>query len=151
MVHGGLAQPYSNTARDAPPVAVSRVAAANSPWHVHRSQRNRSVPVTSFPCRPTCTATTALDTRTLLPQVAISAVPFSGHPVLAISSSKLWSRSASVINLSSSVTWSCPSKSIFSSPEPERGNPSLVLAALKQTFAHRLLRETRANSGTQAN
>jgi putative transposase len=25
--------------------------------------------------------------------------------------------------------------------EPERGNPSLVLAALKQTFAHRLLRE----------
>jgi putative transposase len=25
--------------------------------------------------------------------------------------------------------------------EPERGNPSLVLAALKQTFAHRLLRD----------
>jgi REP element-mobilizing transposase RayT len=35
--------------------------------------------------------------------------------------------------------------------EPERGNPSLVLAALKQTFAHRLLRELRANSGAQAN
>ena len=33
--------------------------------------------------------------------------------------------------------------------EPERGNPSLVLAALKQTFAHRLLRELRANGGTQ--
>ena len=33
--------------------------------------------------------------------------------------------------------------------EPERGNPSLVLAALKQTFAHRLLRELRANAGTQ--
>jgi putative transposase len=33
--------------------------------------------------------------------------------------------------------------------EPERGNPSLVLAALKQTFAHRLLRELRANVGTQ--
>ena len=31
--------------------------------------------------------------------------------------------------------------------EPERGNPSLVLAALKQTFAHRLLRELRAKTG----
>jgi putative transposase len=35
--------------------------------------------------------------------------------------------------------------------EPERGNPSLVLAALKQTFAHRLLRELRAQTGAQAN
>jgi putative transposase len=33
--------------------------------------------------------------------------------------------------------------------EPERGNPSLVLAALKQNFAHRLLRELRVNSSTQ--
>ena len=33
--------------------------------------------------------------------------------------------------------------------EPERGNPSLVLAALNQTFAHRLLREFRAKSGAQ--
>ena len=32
--------------------------------------------------------------------------------------------------------------------EPERGNPSLVMAALKQTFAHRLLREL-ARSGAQ--
>jgi len=32
--------------------------------------------------------------------------------------------------------------------EPERGNPSLVMAALKQTFAHRLLREV-AKSGVQ--
>ena len=31
--------------------------------------------------------------------------------------------------------------------EPERGNPSLVMAALKQTFAHRLLRELRAKNG----
>ncbi len=31
--------------------------------------------------------------------------------------------------------------------EPERRNPSLVLAALKQTFAHRLLRELRAKAG----
>jgi putative transposase len=30
--------------------------------------------------------------------------------------------------------------------EPERGNPSLVMAALKQTFAHRLLREVRGRS-----
>jgi putative transposase len=35
--------------------------------------------------------------------------------------------------------------------EPERGNPSLVLAALKQTFAHRLLRELRAQAGAQTN
>jgi len=35
--------------------------------------------------------------------------------------------------------------------EPERGNPSLVLAALKQTFSHRLLRELRAQTGAQAN
>ena len=34
--------------------------------------------------------------------------------------------------------------------EPERGNPSLVLAALKQTFAHRLLRELRATSQADA-
>jgi putative transposase len=34
--------------------------------------------------------------------------------------------------------------------EPERGNPSLVLAALKQAFAHRLLRELRAKAGAQA-
>ncbi len=40
-------------------------AAANSPWQVHRSQRNRRVPLVSFRCRQTCTATTALDTRTL--------------------------------------------------------------------------------------
>ena len=33
--------------------------------------------------------------------------------------------------------------------EPERGNPSLVLAALKQTFAHRLLRELRAKTGAR--
>jgi putative transposase len=33
--------------------------------------------------------------------------------------------------------------------EPERGNLSLVLAALKQSFAHRLLRELRANPGAQ--
>jgi len=30
--------------------------------------------------------------------------------------------------------------------EPERGNPSLVLAALKQSFAHRLLRELRSKT-----
>ena len=35
--------------------------------------------------------------------------------------------------------------------EPKRGNPSLVLAALKQTFAHRLLREVRAKTGAQTN
>ena len=35
--------------------------------------------------------------------------------------------------------------------EPGRGNPSLVLAALKQTFAHRLLRELRAKAGAQTN
>jgi putative transposase len=33
--------------------------------------------------------------------------------------------------------------------EPERRNPSLVLAALKQSFAHRLLRELRAKTGAQ--
>jgi REP element-mobilizing transposase RayT len=33
--------------------------------------------------------------------------------------------------------------------EPERGNPSRVLAALKQTFAHRLLRELRAKTGAR--
>ena len=33
--------------------------------------------------------------------------------------------------------------------EPDRGNPSLVLAALKQTFAHRLLRELRAKTGAR--
>jgi hypothetical protein len=35
--------------------------------------------------------------------------------------------------------------------EPERGNPSLVLAALKQTFAHRLLRELRAKARAPTN
>ena len=34
--------------------------------------------------------------------------------------------------------------------EPERGNPSLVLAALKQNFAHRLQREVRAQPGANA-
>jgi putative transposase len=34
--------------------------------------------------------------------------------------------------------------------EPERGDLSLVLAALKQTFAHRLLRDLRAKSGAQS-
>jgi putative transposase len=33
--------------------------------------------------------------------------------------------------------------------EPECGNPSLVMAALKQTFAHRLLRELRAQTDAQ--
>jgi putative transposase len=35
--------------------------------------------------------------------------------------------------------------------EPERGNLSLVLAALKQTFAHRVLRELRARAGARTN
>jgi putative transposase len=35
--------------------------------------------------------------------------------------------------------------------EPARGNPSLVLAALKQTFARRLLREARSGSAPEAN
>jgi putative transposase len=35
--------------------------------------------------------------------------------------------------------------------EPELGNLSLMLAALKQTFAHRLLRELRAESSAQTN
>ncbi|MGO8795316.1 MAG: DoxX family membrane protein [Candidatus Sulfotelmatobacter sp.] len=34
----GLAQPYSDTARDAPPVAVSRVGCCEAPCHVHRPQ-----------------------------------------------------------------------------------------------------------------
>jgi len=96
---GGRKQPYANTARDAPPVAVSRVGCCELSWHVHSSQRNSSVRVTPCPCRQTCTATTALDTPTLLRQVVISAVPFSEHLALAIFSSKLWSRFASVINL----------------------------------------------------
>ena len=60
-------------------------AAAKSPWHVHWSQLNRRVPVISFPCRPTCTGTTALDTPTLLRQAVISAALFSAHHALAIS------------------------------------------------------------------
>jgi len=35
--------------------------------------------------------------------------------------------------------------------EPERGNPSLLLAALKQTFAHRLLGEVRGKTGAPTN
>ena len=57
-------------------MAVSRVGCGELFLHVHRSQLNPSVPVTSFQCRQTCTATTALDTPTLLRQVAIIAVPF---------------------------------------------------------------------------
>jgi hypothetical protein len=41
--------------------------------------------------------------------------------------------------------------SIFIFSEPERGNPSLLLAALKQTFAHRLLGEGRGKTGAQTN
>ena len=62
--------------------------AENFPRHVHPSQRNRRVPVISFRCRQTFTATTVRDTPTLLRQVAISVVPFSARPALAISSSK---------------------------------------------------------------
>ena len=35
--------------------------------------------------------------------------------------------------------------------EPEVGNPSLVMAALKQTFAHRLLRRLRAEANPREN
>src|ERR1700676_3294218 len=35
--------------------------------------------------------------------------------------------------------------------EPGRRNPSLVMAALKETCAHRLLRELRAKAGAQTN
>src|ERR1700693_1032567 len=122
-------------------------AAANLPWHVHRSQRSRRVPVISFRCRQTCTATTALDTPTLLPQVAISAVPFSGHPALAIASSKLW-RSVRQRHQFVVVGYVVmPEHVHLLFTEPERGNLSLVVAALKQTFAHRLLRELRAQAG----
>jgi hypothetical protein len=118
-------------------------AAANSPWHVHRSQRNRRVPVISFRCRQTYTATTALDTRTLLPQGAINAVPFSGHPALAISSSsRLFEIAEQIRERHQFIVVGyvvMPEHVHLLFTEPERGNPSLVLAALKQTFAHRLL------------
>ena len=44
----GLAQPYSNTTRDAPPVAVSRVGCRELSLACSSVTPNRRVPITSF-------------------------------------------------------------------------------------------------------
>ena len=81
-------------------------AAANSPWHVHRSQLNRSVLVISFSCRPTCAATAAPDTPTRLAALKQT----FAHPLLsklraqtgarayALSSAPVWGTRPSLVN-----------------------------------------------------
>jgi putative transposase len=146
----GLAQPYSSTTRDAPPVAVFTGGLLRTlPGMFIGHGGIVAFPVTPFQCQPTCFVTMALDTRTSLPRVVINAVLLSGQPALAISSSKLWSRSAGVINFVVVGYVVMPEHVHLLFTEPKRGNPSLVLAALKQTFAHRLLRELRAKTVAQ--
>jgi putative transposase len=82
----------------------------------------------------------------LLPQVVINAVPFSGHPALEVMEHIRQRHQFAVVGY---VVMPEHVHILFT--EPERGNPSLVLAALKHTFAHRLLRELRAKAGAQTN
>ena len=124
-------------------------AAANSPWHVHRSQLNRRVPVTSFQC-PTnlhryydagyshFITTSCYQRRPLL------GTPRSRDLFLEVMEQIRQRHQFVVVGY---VVMPEHVHLLFS--EPERGNLSLVLAALKQTFAHRLLRELRAKTGGQ--
>jgi hypothetical protein len=83
----GLAQPSSNTARDAPPVAVSRVGCCELSLACSSvtAKSSRSCYIVSMPTnlhRYYCSGYSHFIT-----QVVINAVPSSGRPALAISRS----------------------------------------------------------------
>ena len=124
-------------------------AAANSHWHVHRSQLNRRVPVTSFPCRQTCTATTALEYSHFTTASCDQRRPLLGKPLsrdLFLEAMEQIRQRHQFVVVGYVVM---PEHVHLLFTEPERGNPSMVLAALKQTFTHRLLRELLAQTGAQ--
>ena len=83
----------------------------------------------------------ARDTFTSSPPVATRGGPFLARPSRAISSSKSWGKPASASTLSSSVTWSCRSMSIFSSGNRSAASPPLCWLRSKQTFARRVSRK----------
>jgi len=153
---GGLAQPCSNTARDAPPVAVSRVGCCelslacssvtakssrscymvSMPTNLHRcygAGYSHFITTSCYQCRPLLGTPRSRDLFLEVMEqigqrhqlVVVGYVVMPEHVHLLVSEPEL--------------------------TEPERGNLSLVVAALKQTFAHRLLRELRAQAGAQTN
>jgi putative transposase len=145
---GGLAQPYSNTARDAPPVAVSRVGCCElSPgmfighseivaFLLYRSNADKPAPLLRR-------WILALYNHKLLSASSLG-TPRARDLLLEVME-QIRQRHQFVVD--GYVIMPEHVHLLFT--EPERGNPSLVLAASKQTFAHRLLRELRANTGAK--
>jgi len=103
-----------------------------------------------------CTATTALDTPTLLPQVVYQRPSPSrdtrSRGIFLEVMEQIRQRHHFVVV--GYVVMPEHVHLLFSEPEltePERGKSFVGGAALKQTFAHRLLRELRAKAGAQTN
>jgi putative transposase len=147
---GGLAQPYSNTARDAPPVALSRVGCCElslacstvtaklprscyivpMPTNLHRyygAGYSHFITTSCYQRRPLLGTRRSRDLfLEVMEQIR------QRHQFVVVGYVVM------------------PEHVHLLFTEPERGNPSLALAALKQNFARRLLREIRANSGTRS-
>ena len=146
---GGLAQPYSDTSRDAPPVAVSRVGCGeltlacslvtakssrscytlSMPTNLHRyygAGYSHFITTSCYQRRPLLGTARCRDLfLEVMEQIR------QRHQFVVVGYVVM------------------PEHVHLLFTEPERGNPSLVLAALKQTFAHRLLRELRAKTGAR--
>ena len=147
----GLAQPYSTTTRDAPPVAVSRVGrcAPSLACSSVTAKPSRSCYIVSMPTnlhRYYGAGYSHFITTSCYQRRPLLGTPRSRDLFLEVMEQI---RQRHLFVVVGYVVMPEHVHLLFT--EPERGNPSLVLAALKQTFAHRLLREIRANSGTQAN
>ena len=96
----------------------------------------------------------ALDIFISLPQVAINAGLCSIPCGTAICFWKLWNKSAAVTVSWSPVVWVAgyvvmPEHVHLLFGEPERGDPSVVMKVLKQSFARRALERVRNGGGSR--
>jgi len=148
-VRGGLAQPYSNTAQDAPPVAVSRVGCceASLACSFVTAKFQRSCYIVSMPTnlhRYYGAGYSHFITTSCYQRRPLLGTPRARDLFLEVMEQVRQRHQFAVLGY---VVM--PEHVHFLFTEPERGNLSLVLAALKQAFAHRLLRELRAKAGAQ--
>ncbi len=133
-------------------------AAANSAWHGHWSQRNRRVPVISFRCRQTCTATTA---GARSPSVFnVYSIPTEAAPPFAVFERWaprtgfqcfLWSRASSLAK-KNGVTSATPRDTIVEVPTLRKsrrvGQPQLLRCGQKQRWAKRRAEQQVFDSAT---
>ncbi len=152
LCHGtgwGLAPPYSNTARDAPPVAVLRVGRGELSLACSSvtAKSSRSCYIVSMPTnlhRYYGAGYSHFITTSCYQRRPLLGTPCARDLFLEVMEQVRQRHQFVVVGY---VVMPEHVHLLFT--EPERGDPSLVLAALKQTFAHRLLRELRSKTGAQ--